>query len=260
MVRSITQFKRLISDSYDALKEAGVRGGVVVPHGYRVKADVKAEWRALKDDGQTEKKLWHWIRESDRDWRSMTYWSPHIHCIGLATEVEPVESDEWIVERLSTFGKFNLYDEDCYRDMAKAYSYILSHLSFDPDGGGHAIRWFGTLANNQFSLESLEDWERTKLIRMVAEVMERPAELDGDDEPGLHEECPCDDCEGHMRPIYDAGDFLMMPTFCQSLDRDTERRLSAAFRWAIGDVGPPPGLKHPKTEAEACEIMDILVP
>lgn len=258
-IRTLTQFNRMISDAYDVLKESGIRGGVVVPHGWRVKAHVKRAFAELKEADAVSGGIWKWIREHKKDWRTMTFWSPHVHVLGLATEVEPVETDDWIVERIDTFSSFNIYQEQCYRDMAKAYSYLLSHLAFDPEGNGHSIRWYGVLANNQFSLEQLEDWEQTKIERMTAKILGEPVNDDDEAEAGLAEKCECDDCDGRMRPIYDAGIYLGMYEWCDQLDRETERRLNVAFQWAIGDLSPPPGLKSPKTEDDANKIMDMFL-
>ena len=38
--------------------------------------------------------------------------------------------------------------------------------------------------------------------------------------------------------------------------RQQQKRLAAAFEWAIGDRQPPPGLKNPRSEEEALEAFE----
>jgi hypothetical protein len=51
----------------------------------------------------------------------------------------------------------------------------------------------------------------------------------------------------------------MDKSWCERIGREQQRRLSAAFEWAIGERQPPPGLKRPTTEQEAREAFESVL-
>jgi len=70
----------------------------------------------------------------------------------------------------------------------------------------------------------------------------------------------CSNCGGDTSSaIWKAGAALTDPGWCDRIGREQQRRLVAAFEWAIGDRKPPPGLKGPRTEEEAREALEALL-
>ncbi|GAA2535933.1 MULTISPECIES: hypothetical protein [Bacteria] len=270
-VKTLVDIKQGWRDAYDLASEKGIRGGVVVFHGYRVRDEAKETFRELKEADLVEGGIWQWVREHDRSWRSLTYWSPHWHILGLAEDVgenDPENDDGWVFKRLSTLTRWKMTDEDGYEAMAKVSTYLLSHLTFNPDGGSHAIRWFGDLANNQFSPESaLSNGRWAAIQRITREVVGGPTdpddmEVDEDGhlvEPDDERTCDCEECNGSLSPIWDAGAALCDPGWCERIGRDAERRLDVAFRWAIGEIHGPPGMKFADTEDGAEELYEWLL-
>lgn len=247
------------TEAYDRAKEHGVRGGMAVFHGYRVLEETKREFeRADPDMG-----IWRWIREEkDENWRSLTYWSPHYHIIGLCRDFAPdapEEQDGWVVRRIeSQFAPMEgLTDRESYEDVVGVVRYLMSHATFESGTSRDCVRWFGELATTKFSPEQeLSDGALATVERITEEVVGVGDDRgDGPDEPD-----PCDDCGACSRsPIFDAGYALQNPSWCDDIGREKERRLLAAFEWAIGERVPPPGLKRPSTEGECKESLEALL-
>lgn len=257
-VRTLVDWEQAKSQAYDLAKEKGISGGVLIPHGWRVTEDAKEVWRIKRDNGDVDVGIWQWIREHDRSWRSLTYWSPHFHILGLGADLDesnPEGDDGWIFSRIDSFDRFKITDEETYRPMFKAAAYLLSHAGFEPDEGKQVVRWFGELANNQFSLEQLAEWVQSVIVRNVEKVAGYGVDDDDDGEKTCSEE----GCEGGLSPIWEAGYALTDPGWCDRIGRETEHRLAVAFEWAIGERRPPPGLKRPQTEQEAKEAFTELL-
>lgn len=271
-VTSLADVGRYRTRAIERAGEAGIRGGVTVFHGFRVRQEVKEEYRGEDPDVS----LWRWVREHPKGWRSLTYWSPHYHIIGLATEVEPEESDEWVVSRLSTLDPMRaLRDEASYEAVAKVSQYFLSHATFEPGEGGSgvkAVTWYGDLHSSNFSPDPIDAAQRKTEPKLEAPsegayaVIQRlsaeATRSDGTEKRGAGIEAPeCEEegCTGHLREIWDAGRYLSDHRFCEKLSRDRERRLRTAWEWRVGDRAPPPGLKRPRTEAEAEEALEALL-
>lgn len=263
-VRTLTDWERGKKKAYTLAKEKGVRGGVMVPHGWRVKSVAKRFYRELKGAGEIpdERGIWEWVRERPEDWRTLTFWSPHYHIIGLAENVaesDPVADDGWIFKRIdhegrSAFPRFCLTDEETYRPMFRAMTYLLSHAGIEPEAGKQAIRWFGSLSPGRHGIsldEELTDWERSIIARKVESLGVKSESQD----PSI---CQEPACEGSRAPIWSAGNALADPGWCDEIGRETEARLATAFEWAIGDVMPPPGLKYPSSETECMEAFEAI--
>jgi ADP-ribose pyrophosphatase YjhB (NUDIX family) len=261
-VRTLADIGRYRRKAHDRAREAGIRGGVCVFHGFRVTEAAKREYRRETEGEATAAGMWRYVRENGRTWRSQTYWSPHYHYVGLATEVEPDEDDEWVVERLSTGAAFtSLRDREAYESLAKIATYIMSHATFeppDPDEGGpgkKAVSWFGSVHPSNFQAEEeLSEGALSVIERLSAEVT-GAVDPEGRAGPAEAEKCPEEDCTGRLRSIFE------FPSYSGRLDlsREVESRLSTAFEWAIGEVVPPPGMRFPTTEAECTEAFEYLL-
>lgn len=250
-VTTLVDFEQAKKKAYELAREKGIRGGAMIPHGFRILDEVKELYRMLKAEGEIgDIGIWRWVREHDHDWRNLTYWSPHFHIIGVGNEIgesDPDGDDGWVFSRLSNLPRFRHNDAETYEPMFRLSSYLLSHGTFEPDQGRQMIRWFGKLANNQFSAESeLEEWERSVIERNVEKV----AGYSVDREDGKRE-CDSEGCHGGLAPIWSASKYLMDQQWCEQIGREKEAVLATAFEWAIGDIRPPPGLQYPQTERDA---------
>lgn len=256
-VRSLQHVYDGFRDAYELAREKGVRGGVAVFHGFRVQDHAVERYRAEDPDCG----IWRWIFQQDESWRSLTFWSPHWHIVGLARDVaadDPDSQDGWVFRRIRSLEpQHGLRDRDAYDDLAGLTRYLMSHASFEADSSRDCVRWFGSLATTNFSPDELSDGALSVIDRMVEEVVGSSPE-DGE-APADDDEC-CESCGGSsLSPIWDAGAALQDQGWCDRLDRDHERRLNAAWRWSIGEAQPPPGLKSPSTEAEAEETLEALL-
>src|SRR5699024_1958162 len=215
----------------------------------------------------TESGVWRFVRDHKKDWRTLTYWSPHFHVLGLGAEIgpnKPAEQDGWVWNRISHRGdsslpEFTLTDADTYEPMFAVAMYVLGHIGFEVDGSQQAVRWFGSLAYNKFGgLDELADWEESTIERNVAKVADRDIEEDGDGAGNGLEDCPEDDCGGSLRPIWRAGRYLSDPDWCDMVGREQQRRLGLALDWACGEVVPPPGLQRPQSRSDLEESFEVM--
>jgi hypothetical protein len=256
-IRTLTDVQQGFRDAYALAKERGVRGGVCIFHGFRVRDAVKREFREEDPEGG----IWAWIRERDEDWRDLTYWSPHYHIVGLARDVEADTGDSggvWRFRRVRSLERFTLTDMDGYDDMAGISRYLLSHLTFESEASTDSVRWFGSLSTASFSPEEeLSEGSLSAIERHAEEVVGGVDER-GDD--SHQEDCECEECGARSRsPIWEAGAALMDRNWCERIGREQQRRLAAAFELAIGERRPPPGLARPTTEGEMRETFEAVL-
>jgi hypothetical protein len=270
------------SKAIEIAKDHGIRGGVLVFHGFRVKERFQELFRAKKERGQVEGGIWQWIRENSRDWRDQVYWSPHFHVLGLARDVEGRErEDGWIVENIERNGShsldpFEIDDLDGYDDMAGALRYLLSHATIERGSDRRVISWFGELHSTNFCPDpedarerktepksgplKAEDW---KQIRETAEeVVGATDDRDQEDGHGGGDEderCDVEGCDGHVHSIYEANDYLEQRESHLTIEAIT--RLQTAYDWAIGyeDEEPDDGWPRPQNEEEADLALERLV-
>lgn len=242
---------------YDLAREKGMRGGVVVFHGWRPTEEAKEIFRAACElgrwDTDSEGGIWDWIRQYPKDWRSLCYWSPHYHVIGLCEDFEaddPEEQDGWVARRLRALEPFRIDDSKGFNDMIGTSWYILSHMGFETGSSRDGVRWFGELSTTKFATDDVDGSE------LILERLQETADSHQEEEPD-----ECDRCGtvGEMSPIWDAGTALMDKRWCKRIGREQQQRLTAAFEWMIGDLEPPPGLAHPSTEEQARETLEALV-
>lgn len=276
-IRSLTDVSQGFRDAYALAQDKGVRGGVAIFHGYRVTDRGKEAFRDAKRSGDWDEdrdgKLWSFVRSREKrverglaagTWRDLTYWSPHWHILGLARDFEaddPDAQDGWVARRVRSLRPFKLTETDGYEDMVGVSRYLLSHGTFESDTSKDCVRWFGQLATTKFSPEEeLSEGTLSVIERKAREIAGASDDRgDGDDVEDDEPE-PCDVCGSTSRsPIWDAGSALMDKGWCDRIGREQQRRLTAAFEWAIGERQPPPGLKRPRTESEAVESLEALL-
>lgn len=257
-IKTIEQFYRARSKANDIAKEHGVRGGVTVAHGYRVKDDVEDEYRSKDPDMG----MWMWIRRNERDWREQVYWSPHFHIIGLAVDFEEAEkrSDGWVVRNIRSLDAYKgMRDREGTEDMVRAVRYILSHTTFPADDNRQAVTWFGSLHGTNFSPEEeLSGGAWSVIQRVTKEVVGVDEEIDEESEGREKEECSVEGCEGKVHDIWHARSFLESAAG-QELTREERNRVRVAYEWTAGVRHPPPGLKHPQTTEQGEEVVDHLL-
>jgi len=264
-VRTLKQVYDGFRRAYSLAQEKGVRGGVAIFHGYRVKEEVQREF----EEADPDMGIWRWLMdERPESWRQLTYWSPHYHIIGLCRDFEAGDcEDGWVAHRIDRQGGRSAFlpyeglrDMDSYEEMVGTVRYLMSHATFESDTSKDCVRWFGSLATANFQPDSeLSDGAYDVIDRKVREVVGAD---DGSDESG-HQDDEAEACEccgsRSWSPIWEAGGALCDPGWCDRIGREKERRLTAAFEWAIGERVPPPGLKRPRTEAEATEALEKLL-
>lgn len=252
-IETIVQFRQGAKRAYELAKEHGVRGGVVVPHAFRVEDSVKAEYRAVEPDMG----IWRWLLDHrEEEWRTAVYFSPHYHIIGLAEDIaasSPEEDGGWNFKRIRSLERHNRRRESSYEDVYGVLYYLLTHASFDPAESNHVLRWFGTLSYRSFSPEDLPDWKVSQISRM-ARLQREEAMVE---QPEY--ECREDSCHGRLEATYgNARDRLMDQEWCERVGRVKVRRLHLAVDWLAGMKRPPPGLKHPRTQGQAREALDVM--
>jgi hypothetical protein len=245
--------------AYEKAKDAGIHGGVAIFHGFRVTDEAKQQWAIETDSGDNGPKLWQWVREHNTHWRELTYWSPHYHIIGLAPEVEPDESDDWIIERIRTLDRYKRSNIENYRDIARTVMYVISHTTFESNTSKDSIRWYGSLSTAKFSAdENISSGVIDLIERKAAEAVERPTEENAEADNESTRECDVCGSTG-FSSIFEAGGALMDKQWCERIGREQERRLNTAFEWAIGEIEPPPRLKNPTSEEDAREAFEHLL-
>lgn len=272
-VQSKADFYRARRKAYDLAREHGVRGGLVIPHGYRPTDEAKREFRTLVSRGlwdpSTDGGIWRYLREQERDLEELVYWSPHFHIVGLAEDVRAGSDreDGWVFHNIQhgnshSLEPFYLERDGGYEDMAKVVRYLLSHATYAVQEEGHkkAVTWFGDLSPQTFDPEEeLSEAEWATIQRKAEEIVGGATSEDGEGgvEEDEAEECPVDGCDGELHPIWEAEDFLEQRG--DSLSVEASRRLQMAYWWRSGDMDPPPGLKHPQTEEQAEEALEAML-
>jgi hypothetical protein len=258
-VRTLSDVARFRRKAHEKMREAGLRGGACVFHGFRVKEETNRRFREATGKDSTDG-VWKWVRENDRDWRSQVYWSPHFHYIGLCVDFESEESDGWVVRRLSSGKAFTAVSQvPAYESVASMVSYILSHATFETDESVKCVTWFGEVHPSQFQAEEELSEGAYDVISRLSEVVAGGKEDRGEGGEDIRGECDREDCSGNRRPIFDAYDWLTDPEWSDGIGRERVRRLGVAFEWAVGEIHPPPGMRGPRSRDESEDVLDLLV-
>jgi hypothetical protein len=258
-VRTLVDVARFRRKAHERMREAGVRGGVCVFHGFRVTEEAKEAYREVGSQDGVDG-VWQWVRENDRDWRSQTYWSPHFHYIGLCEDFEADETDGWVLRRLSSASAFTALSEvPAYESVARMVSYILSHATFETGESVKCVTWFGAVHPSQFQAEEELSEGAVEVIARLSELVAGGREDRGEGGEDIRGECEREECSGNLRPIFDAFDWLAEPGWSDEIGRERYRRLAVAFEWSIGEIHPPPGLRSSRSEEDCAEVLDLLV-
>lgn len=253
--KTLEQWYGLVKEGYDVAKAAGVRGGVAIPHAWRVKKRVKRAWE-LHFSEEFQGGIWSWIRENNQHWRDQVYYSPHVHIIGAAEDFNDPEVDGWKAWRIRTCKPYGLTNEDSYSDLLGLAYYQLSHSSYEPDEGKQVVRWFGSLAPASFSPpEEVSAGALDTIERYTEEVQYASGKGDEEDE---EDQC-CEHCDSEdLHPIWEARDALQDRSFCERIGRRQQKLLLTAYEYWKGDRDAPPGLKDPRTREDMEAILEAL--
>lgn len=238
-IKTIREFYKAQKQGYQIAKEHGIRGGVCIPHAYRASKETKARWNKVKNE--TDGGIWKWIREHDEAWSELVQWAPHFHILGLGTDLRSGNpSDDWIFKQVRSLSPYRLTESDGYDDLLGCARYLLSHSSYDPDEQKQSVRWFGTISPSKFSPEqSISEGAFSALKRKTDERITAYSEAIAGEE-GSPNTCSEEGCDGRLLPILDAGVKLGQTEWTSKLDLTTHNRLKAGYRWANGDLDPPP--------------------
>ena len=255
---TISRIQRMRKDSYGKAGEAGIAGGCALTHPWRTTDDLDEEFSAATAAGLDASK-WKYLRETyGKGWRRATEVAPHMHHIALAPEFEP-EPDGWVAKRVRTLEPMkSLTNPESYEDVAGLALYLLSHTGIAD--GEQALRWFGDLYPGGFNAEEeLSSGALDTIERMAAEAVEPDDDGDDDDTDRLPEQLECEagteGCAGQPMPIWDVPSARRMNWWDNRLDRETEKRMSVACEWMMGDLDPPPA----RSEQEARDLLEKLV-
>lgn len=260
-IRTLREFKQAWKRAYRLAEEKGMRGGVVVPHPWRVTEAVKREYREEDPDIG----IWVWLRgEYGEEWREAVYWSPHFHILGFTTpDMEPGnEEDEWVwrFERsLERYG--GPRDLESAEDAYGSVRYLLSHTGFRTDESMKSVRYFGCLAPTSFTdADKPSEGVQSVIERTVEEVADGVLEDEEEGAAGPEDdeddtECSDEECGGTMIDVFDVEAYLRQA----EPGPEVAAVMKVARDWRLGRACPPPGLMRPQTEEEAQEALEAML-
>jgi len=242
------------SEAYDALKAAGVRGGVSVTHPYRTneRGDELYETAVTRGELDEDTGRWEFLRDCADDWDDMSRYieaSPHYHTLGAAPDVQPDDApDGWVVERIRTLKPFYYQDTESYRAMVAPAYYVLTHGAVEDDK--HTLTYFGDVHPASFDPEeelTAAVWSRIQME--AAAAVKGAVDDEGDEAAGGPAECPCEDCTAGVVDVYYLMDYLEDDEFKSHVlsHRDGRQRWlrlrGLAYWWSEGGDRPPPTIQ-----------------
>lgn len=238
------QFWDARSESNDVAKDAGIRGGMLVPHPYRA-SDAGEELFATAvehGDWPESRGKYALFREVADDWDEMLEYieeAPHAHVLGPSEDVSGEDAPSgWVVKNIRSLSRFEIGDMDGYRDMATVAYYVLTHAAVQE--GRNTVSWFGEVHGSVFDpSEELTPAEWAE-IQNRAERAVRTREDDEEIEEWHEElECPHPECESIVEPIERLHEFVEDDEWMESLDVEQRHRIRGLEMWRIGDLPPP---------------------
>lgn len=262
------------SRAAELAKSKGWRGFAVIAHPFRPTDEAKERYRAevpRDEEGEPQYGIWVWLRNDVEGFEHLIYWSPHYHIIGATgAGMEPAtDGDEWNYTFIRSTTRFEgIRDRESHNDMYGLVRYLLSHTGWPSESTNQAVTWYGELANSVFVEEASEEWQNQKPSEGVLSALEREiTEVAGgvvDDESGDGRgesddlgECPVDGCDGLLIDVFDVEHYLRWAD--PEPPPEARKRMRAARDWRLGEVHPPPGLKHPRSEEDAHEAFEAIV-
>jgi hypothetical protein len=263
-VESVEDIKELRRDAAATAQEKGMRALDVVVHPFRLTEEAERVWERVEDKVDVGK--WVYFRNQCPERMqpgedSLLRWSPHAHCIGLMSpDMDAGDGEGAVWSLLSTFGSMEgKRDRDSHEEVFGAYRYLLSHVGIHDEEQFNAVTGYGSLSNVKFREFRPSDGVMSVLEREVEEAV--GAVLEPDEEEGAGgeddeiEPCPQDGCDGDLVDVWD------IPMYLEQCDPPPEVRaaMQLAHDWRMGEVVPPPGLKHPQTEEDAREAWSVML-
>lgn len=254
------------SDSYDVAREAGLRGGAVVAHGYRTNERGNALFETAQEEGDLPDGTgkWRFLRDvTNGDWPDLTRYieaAPHYHMIAPAPDVQELEASDWVVKRIRSLDRFHVRDTASYRDMARVTYYVLTHGVVTE--GRATTTYFGDVHPSSFDPEAeltKTAWDRIQREAEIA-VKLAPGESPGEGpSAGGPDECPRDDCEAVVRELGDLVDRLNDSDWIGAIRRQRGgrkrlARLEGAAMWWQGMTDRPP----PHVASDQKKLQDWL--
>jgi len=267
-VMTVREYWEGRSKAAEIAEEKGWRGFSVIPHPFRVTEEGQERYRA--EDPPYG--IWVWLR-NDVEGGVSRYakWSPHYHIVGATgADMEPAkDSDEWMYNFKRSVESFDgVRDAGSHEDVYGLFRYLLSHTGYPEGSTKQVVTWYGDLANSVFVEDATEEWQHEKPSEGVLSALEREVEAvagptSEDDEEGeaVAEagdevgECPVEECDGLLIDVFDVGMYLEY----NDPPPEVREAMVTARDWRLGRVQPPPGLKRPRTEAEAEEAYEVMI-
>jgi hypothetical protein len=239
------------SDAYDALEEAGVRGGAVVTHPYRTteNADFLYE-RADTDHGK-----WRFLRDlaadfPGDDWESLESFieaAPHYHALAAVEDVRGEDApDGWVVENVRSFQRFDYEETESYEDMVRTAYYVLTHGAVRRDRS--TTTYFGEVHPAVFNPEkelNAAVWGRIQREAERAVKGVEVAEEESEGAGGGPEECPREECEAVVRDVSELPGRLASEEWCSDVratqgGRKRLSQLRGCLAWYEDRTDRPP--------------------
>ena len=137
--------EKLRKKAISIVRSAGIRGGLLIFHPYRIHFKYHAALREISK--RDNKGFWDLVRGDSLGlggWGKYVYLSPHFHIIGFGRGV----SGDKVYDKTGWVYKFKRHISK-EKDLSKSVYYFLTHTAIRE--GKRAETWFGSLSYNQLS-------------------------------------------------------------------------------------------------------------
>ena len=217
------EYSQIRSEAAELASEAGFNGFMLIPHHFRLSDEGINRLASEHDiEGKPSSGWWSLVIEEHPDeWREYTHAGLHFHVIGVTGD--RWSGNEKLKEGQNVGGEEHLFkrirDLDTLSDLKATVSYVLSHAT--PPEDSHVSTWYGDLAYNQFSPDSLSRVQHDRLCWLFEH------DRAGDDEDT---ECPA--CGSTCsKPIHRAKELLRR----RGTQIEYREELSVAYDWVCSD-------------------------
>jgi hypothetical protein len=233
------------SEAYEELERAGVRGGSVVTHPYRLNERGENLYATAQEEGDLDEDTgkWRFLRDTTDGFEDLSRYveaSPHYHALAAVEDVDgEAASGDWVVKRIRTFDTFHPRDTECYRDMAATAYYVLTHGAVEDDR--MTTTYFGDLAPASFNPEEELTASMWNTIQGEAEKAVKTTREEAQGGVGeSEEECPHEECEATVRPLGELRERLDDDEWRAARDADQLARLRGTLVFYEGRSDRPP--------------------